>query len=89
MPPARSAESASPSSATGPPDALIVEDLPHRLPHTSSFSTTFLWRRNWDYQSGDDYNVIRDPKTGACGSIVDLFADPRLNHHTAPTTMVK
>jgi carboxypeptidase family protein len=37
----------------------------HRLPHTSSISTTFLWRRNWDYQSGDDYNVIRDPKTGA------------------------
>jgi tRNA(adenine34) deaminase len=24
----------------------------------------------------------RDPKTGACGSIVDAFADPRLNHHT-------
>jgi tRNA(adenine34) deaminase len=23
-----------------------------------------------------------DPKTGACGSIVDLFAQPRLNHHT-------
>ncbi len=23
----------------------------------------------------------RDPKTGACGSVVDLFADPRLNHH--------
>jgi len=23
-----------------------------------------------------------DPKTGACGSIVDLFADARLNHHT-------
>jgi tRNA(adenine34) deaminase len=22
-----------------------------------------------------------DPKTGACGSIVDLFAEPRLNHH--------
>jgi tRNA(adenine34) deaminase len=22
-----------------------------------------------------------DPKTGACGSVVDLFADPRLNHH--------
>jgi hypothetical protein len=37
----------------------------HKLPHTSSISTTFLWRRNWDYQSGDDYNVIRDPKTGA------------------------
>jgi len=37
----------------------------HKLPHTSSISTTFLWRRNWDYQSGDDYNVIRDPRTGA------------------------
>lgn len=24
----------------------------------------------------------RDPKTGACGSIVDLFAEARLNHHT-------
>lgn len=24
----------------------------------------------------------RDPKTGACGSIVDLFADRRINHHT-------
>lgn len=23
----------------------------------------------------------RDPKTGACGSIVDLFAEARLNHH--------
>ncbi|PPK45059.1 tRNA-adenosine deaminase [Trinickia symbiotica] len=23
-----------------------------------------------------------DPKTGACGSVVDAFADPRLNHHT-------
>lgn len=23
-----------------------------------------------------------DPKTGACGSIVDLFAQERLNHHT-------
>jgi len=22
-----------------------------------------------------------DPKTGACGSVVDLFAVPRLNHH--------
>lgn len=37
----------------------------HQLPHTSSISTTFLWRRNWDYQSGDDYNLVRDPKTGA------------------------
>jgi tRNA(adenine34) deaminase len=24
----------------------------------------------------------RDPKTGACGSVVDLFAEPRLNNHT-------
>jgi tRNA(adenine34) deaminase len=23
-----------------------------------------------------------DPKTGACGSLIDLFADTRLNHHT-------
>ncbi|MHB8496073.1 MAG: tRNA adenosine(34) deaminase TadA [Casimicrobiaceae bacterium] len=23
-----------------------------------------------------------DLKTGACGSVVDLFANPRLNHHT-------
>ena len=23
----------------------------------------------------------RDPKTGAAGSVVDLFAEPRLNHH--------
>jgi tRNA(adenine34) deaminase len=22
-----------------------------------------------------------DPKTGACGSVVDVFAEPRLNHH--------
>lgn len=25
----------------------------------------------------------RDPKTGAAGSIIDLFAETRLNHHTA------
>jgi len=24
-----------------------------------------------------------DPKTGACGSVVDLFADSRLNHHAS------
>ena len=24
-----------------------------------------------------------DPKTGVAGSVIDLFADPRLNHHTA------
>ena len=23
-----------------------------------------------------------DPKTGACGSIIDLMAEPKLNHHT-------
>ena len=23
----------------------------------------------------------RDSKTGACGSVIDLFAEPRLNHH--------
>ena len=27
----------------------------------------------------------RDPKTGACGSVIDLFAETRLNHHTAVT----
>ena len=26
-----------------------------------------------------------DPKTGACGSVVDLFAEPRLNHQTTVT----
>ncbi len=24
-----------------------------------------------------------DPKTGACGSVVDLFAETKLNHHTS------
>ena len=27
----------------------------------------------------------RDPKTGACGSVVDLFAERGLNHHTMVT----
>jgi tRNA(adenine34) deaminase len=27
-----------------------------------------------------------DPKTGACGSVVDLFAQPRLNHHATVTS---
>ena len=27
----------------------------------------------------------RDPKTGACGSVIDLFAEPRLNHHAQVT----
>ncbi|MBV6488373.1 MAG: tRNA-specific adenosine deaminase [Pseudorhodoplanes sp.] len=30
----------------------------------------------------------RDPKTGAAGSVVDLFADRRLNHHTGVTAGV-
>lgn len=30
----------------------------------------------------------RDPKTGACGSVVDLFLEPRLNHHTTVTAGV-
>ena len=29
-----------------------------------------------------------DPKTGACGSVVDLFAEQRLNHHTGVTAGV-
>jgi len=29
-----------------------------------------------------------DPKTGACGSIVDLFAERRLNHHAEVTAGV-
>jgi hypothetical protein len=36
-----------------------------QLPRTSSLGVTFLWRRNWDYQSGDDKNVVRNPTTGA------------------------
>jgi tRNA(adenine34) deaminase len=24
-----------------------------------------------------------DPKTGACGSVINLMAEPKLNHHTA------
>src|SRR4029453_4670254 len=30
-----------------------------------------------------------DPKTGACGSSVDLFAEPRLNHHATVTGGVR
>lgn len=26
-----------------------------------------------------------DPKTGACGSVIDLISEPRLNHHTGIT----
>src|SRR5690242_14304423 len=25
----------------------------------------------------------RDPKSGACGSVIDLFAEPRINHHAS------
>jgi tRNA(adenine34) deaminase len=31
----------------------------------------------------------RDPKAGACGSVVDLFAEPRLNHHAQVTGGVR
>ena len=31
----------------------------------------------------------RDPKSGACGSVVDLFAEPRLNHHATVTGGVR
>ncbi len=31
----------------------------------------------------------RDAKTGACGSVVDLFLEPRLNHHTTVTAGVR
>jgi tRNA(adenine34) deaminase len=31
----------------------------------------------------------RDPKTGASGSVIDLFAEPRLNHHTTVTGGVR
>jgi tRNA(adenine34) deaminase len=31
----------------------------------------------------------RDPKTGACGSVIDLFAQPRLNHHASVTGGVR
>ena len=29
-----------------------------------------------------------DPKTGACGGVINLFAEPRLNHHTSVTAGV-
>jgi tRNA(adenine34) deaminase len=29
-----------------------------------------------------------DPKTGACGSVIDLFAEKRLNHHAQVTSGV-
>ncbi|MCX7162586.1 MAG: tRNA adenosine(34) deaminase TadA [Betaproteobacteria bacterium] len=31
----------------------------------------------------------RDPKTGAAGSVIDLFAEARLNHHTAVVAGVR
>jgi tRNA(adenine34) deaminase len=30
-----------------------------------------------------------DPKTGACGSVTDLFAEPRLNHHAVVESGVR
>ena len=29
-----------------------------------------------------------DPKTGACGSVIDLISEPRLNHHMSVTSGV-
>jgi tRNA(adenine34) deaminase len=29
-----------------------------------------------------------DPKTGACGSVIDLFAEPKLNHHASVSSGV-
>ena len=31
----------------------------------------------------------RDPKSGACGSVIDLFGEPRLNHHATVTGGVR
>jgi tRNA(adenine34) deaminase len=31
----------------------------------------------------------RDPKTGACGSVIDLFSNPRLNHHATVSAGVR
>ncbi len=31
----------------------------------------------------------RDPKSGACGSVIDLFAEPKLNHHASVTGGVR
>lgn len=30
-----------------------------------------------------------DPKSGACGSVIDLFAQARLNHHAVATGGVR
>jgi len=31
----------------------------------------------------------RDPKTGACGSVIDVFAESRLNHHATVTSGIR
>ena len=31
----------------------------------------------------------RDPKSGACGSVVDLFGERRINHHATATGGVR
>jgi len=31
----------------------------------------------------------RDPKTGACGSVLDVFAESRLNHHATVTSGIR
>jgi len=31
----------------------------------------------------------RDPKSGVCGSVIDLFAEPRINHHAIAVAGVR
>ena len=31
----------------------------------------------------------RDPKTGACGAVIDVFAESRLNHHATVTSGIR
>ena len=59
----------------------------YRLPGTTLYVTlepcamcagALLWARVARVVWG-----AADPKSGAAGSVVDLFAEPRLNHHTA------
>ena len=35
------------------------------LPRASSFNTTFVLKRTWDFQGSDDMNIVRNPTTGA------------------------
>ena len=64
----------------------------YRLPGTTLYVTlepcamcagALLWARVARVVWG-----AADPKSGAAGSVVDLFAEPRLNHHAAVTNGV-